>query len=112
MARAFWLVLVLVIAVIAFATTQQRHRGERLPVAFAHADHSGENCIGCHHDFADHSGNGLCIDCHKRDAKLDTVIEAQFHDFCRGCHVERRHDGEDAGPVRACFACHHVEHRP
>lgn len=102
----------IVATLIAVSTGEQSHRGELLPMSFAHIDHREQNCIECHHDFADDSGNGLCIDCHKRDPALDPLIEAQFHDLCRGCHIEQRSLGHDAGPTRACIDCHHTEDKP
>jgi len=86
---------------------------ERLPLTFAHADHGGENCLDCHHNFADDTGRGpACIDCHKNDPNIAAVIELQFHDLCRGCHMARRAAGEPAGPTRACIACHVADERP
>jgi hypothetical protein len=29
-----------------------------------------------------------------------------FHDFCFSCHVTKRLEGEDSGPMRECGACH------
>ncbi len=82
------------------------HAAPLLPLTFAHADHRGVNCIACHHNFTDDTGDGLCIDCHKTDPRLAAQIETTFHDLCRGCHVDTRAAGEDAGPVRRCSDCH------
>ena len=38
---------------------------EALPLTFAHADHRSVNCIDCHHNFADTTGQGLCLACHR-----------------------------------------------
>ena len=84
----------------------------QLPMTFAHADHRAQNCIRCHHDFADKSGQGLCLACHLRDAKIRPLLETQFHGLCRGCHVEQRRLGNDAGPTRRCFDCHHEDDQP
>ena len=84
----------------------------RLPMTFAHADHRAQNCIRCHHDFADHSGQGLCLDCHLRDPKLRAQLETQFHALCRGCHVEQLRLGHDAGPTRRCLDCHREDDAP
>jgi len=84
----------------------------RVPMAFAHADHHERNCIACHHNFADTSGQGLCIDCHVRDAALRAHLEAQFHALCRGCHVDLRRQREASGSVRPCRSCHHREDLP
>ena len=40
-----------------------------LPLTFAHLDHREVNCITCHHNFTDDTGQGLCIDCHSTDPK-------------------------------------------
>jgi len=84
----------------------------RLPMTFAHADHRAQNCIRCHHEFVDHSGQGLCLDCHLRDPKLRPLFETQFHDLCRGCHIEQTRLGNDAGPTRRCYDCHHEDDQP
>jgi hypothetical protein len=83
-----------------------------LVMTFGHADHREQNCIVCHHNFVDDTGQGLCIDCHVRDPELRAVFEQQFHDLCRGCHVEERRKGHDAGPTRRCLDCHHAENAP
>lgn len=80
-----------------------------LPLTFAHLDHRAVNCITCHHNFTDDTGQGLCIDCHKTDPKVRLQIEPMFHTLCRDCHVEKHADGKDAGPVRRCVDCHTVE---
>jgi hypothetical protein len=83
-----------------------------LPVTFAHADHRTESCVICHHNFVDHTGAGLCFDCHKRDPAVNALIEFQFHDLCRNCHVERQARDEEAGPTRQCDACHTGDDEP
>jgi len=88
-------------------------RGERLaaapplPVAFAHGDHTSVNCVECHHNFADGTGNDLCYACHKRHPEIAADTQAIFHAFCRGCHVERALAQEQTGPLRRCRDCHH-----
>jgi predicted CXXCH cytochrome family protein len=111
-ARGFWFAIVIATAFVAVTASQQHQRGDQLPVAFAHADHRTINCIECHHDFADRSGNGGCLECHKQRAELDALIETQFHDLCRGCHVAERARGQPAGPARACLDCHFQENDP
>jgi len=81
-------------------------------MTFAHVDHREQNCIVCHHNFADGTGQGLCLDCHLRDAALRVRLESQFHAMCRGCHVDLRRRSETAGPVRACHPCHQEENTP
>lgn len=83
-----------------------------LEMTFAHVDHREESCLSCHHDYADDTGPGLCIDCHKRSPELALLIEEQFHGLCRGCHASRRAEGEPAGPVRACNLCHEADLLP
>ncbi len=112
MRRSLVVVLVALAALFGVSVHERSKTGDLLPISFAHADHRDTNCIACHHDFADRTGNGFCIDCHRRDPALGPLIEAQFHALCMGCHVEKRAAGEDAGPTRVCFDCHHAEDRP
>ena len=83
-----------------------------LPLTFAHADHQAVNCIDCHHEFVDSTPRGPCLECHKADPSVSHLIESHFHDLCRGCHVERLVAGLDAGPARACAACHTADEAP
>jgi hypothetical protein len=83
-----------------------------LPMTFAHKDHIIQRCVDCHHNFEDDSGQGLCIDCHVRDDDLAYRIEKQFHDLCRGCHLDEHRKGEKAGPLRRCDDCHTADHLP
>jgi hypothetical protein len=83
-----------------------------LEVTFAHLDHRTVNCIDCHHNFVDDTGQGLCFDCHKTDPAVNALIETQFHDLCRGCHMEQQRNGEDGGPVRQCIDCHTADEAP
>jgi hypothetical protein len=93
---------------------QQDLRAKRpmLPVTFAHLDHRSVNCVDCHHNFVDHTGQGLCFDCHKTDPAVNAMIEDQFHDLCRGCHEDRQRDGEESGPTRQCIDCHTADEAP
>ena len=93
---------------------QQAARADRpmLPVTFGHADHRGVNCVDCHHNFVDSTGQGLCFDCHKRDTEVNALIEQQFHDLCRDCHQSRQRLGEDSGPLRSCVDCHTADDAP
>lgn len=77
-----------------------------LPVAFVHADHISVNCVDCHHDFNDESGLGTCFACHKSEPELVLNMQEHFHNFCRGCHVEKRLEEEKGGPLRRCGDCH------
>ena len=77
-----------------------------LPVDFIHADHIDAGCIECHHNFNDDTGQGTCFNCHKTDPEVAADIQSMFHDFCRGCHLEKAVAGEDGGPVRVCGQCH------
>jgi Class III cytochrome C family len=83
-----------------------------LPLTFAHVDHRSVNCITCHHNFVDSTGQGLCINCHKTNSKVRLEIEPIFHTLCRDCHVAKRTSGEDAGPVRRCADCHTADDQP
>jgi len=93
-----------------FYPSEIRHylvaEADTLPVNFAHADHRDENCIACHHNFADRTGDGLCLNCHERSASVGHLLEEHFHDLCRSCHVQRRADGLAHGPLRECQGCH------
>jgi hypothetical protein len=83
-----------------------------LPLTFAHADHQAVNCVACHHEFTDATPRGPCLECHAQDPTVAHLIETQFHDLCRGCHLERRIAGLGAGPTRACGACHTADEAP
>lgn len=89
-------------------------RAERdlLPLTFAHLDHRSVNCVACHHNFIDDSGQGLCFDCHKTDPTVNALIEEHFHALCRDCHVEKQALGEDGGPTRQCIHCHTADEAP
>jgi len=109
--------IVLVGALIAallwlFASAVPPEQEPLLPLTFAHADHQAVNCIDCHHEFVDSTPRGPCLECHKADAEVSHLIETHFHDLCRGCHVERLAAGLDAGPARACAACHTADEAP
>ena len=77
-----------------------------LPVKFDHADHGSVNCLECHHNYVDDSGEGYCYLCHKTDITIAADIEEMFHDLCRDCHVTKSSEGEKSGPVRRCVDCH------
>ncbi len=83
-----------------------------LPVSFAHADHREENCIDCHHNFNDQTGDGLCLDCHERSQAVAHLLEDQFHGLCRTCHAQRQAEGLPHGPTRRCLACHVADAEP
>ena len=98
--------------VIHLGQQELRRNRPMLPVTFAHVDHTTVNCVLCHHNFIDHTGSGLCFDCHKNDPAVSAEIETQFHDLCRDCHVEQQAAGEEAGPTRQCDACHTADDAP
>ena len=77
-----------------------------LPVDFVHADHITVGCIDCHHNFNDETGTGDCYFCHKNDPAVASRMQSMFHEFCRGCHLEKAQAGEDGGPLRVCSDCH------
>tara|TARA_R110002110_G_C13470525_1_gene721015 strand:+ start:133809 stop:134186 length:378 start_codon:yes stop_codon:yes gene_type:complete len=79
-----------------------------LPTKFEHFDHVATQCVECHHNWVDETGSGPCYNCHKTDPQVNIEMEPMFHDFCWGCHIEKRLDPqeEEAGPVRECSLCH------
>ena len=83
-----------------------------LPMTFAHADHAKQQCVACHHNFQDDTGQGLCLDCHRKDHKIAFKMKDHFHDLCMTCHVDKQNNGEVSGPLRECEACHTEDHRP
>lgn len=83
-----------------------------LAVNFAHADHTDQNCAFCHHNYLDKTGQGMCFDCHKTDPEVAHLIEEQFHDLCRGCHIDEQVSGGEHGPTRECLACHQKDEQP
>lgn len=90
----------------------QHPDGLMLAVNFAHADHVDQTCISCHHNYVDDTGIGMCFDCHKSDPEVAHLMEAQFHDLCRTCHIDQQLAGKAHGPTRACVACHVPDERP
>jgi hypothetical protein len=86
--------------------------GTMLAVRFAHADHVEQSCIACHHNYVDATGAGMCFDCHKTDPEVNELIEEQFHQLCRTCHVEKLLAREEHGPTRQCNACHVPDNEP
>lgn len=86
--------------------------GTMLAVNFAHADHIEQSCVVCHHNYVDTTGQGMCFDCHITDPQVSALIETQFHELCRTCHVDKQNQGEDHGPTRQCIDCHQHDERP
>ena len=82
-----------------------------LPMTFAHEDHVAENCLVCHHNYVDNTGNDPCMICHVINQEVWPMFESQFHDLCRSCHEDRQLAGEDHGPTRVCVDCHIEEDR-
>jgi predicted CXXCH cytochrome family protein len=82
-------------------------RQERLALDFPHDKHRSVNCIACHHDYVDRSGQGSCVSCHRGGrAPLRVGVEARFHDFCLGCHRDPPAYLAGQGPVTGCDTCH------
>ena len=78
-----------------------------LALGFPHDKHRPVNCIQCHHNFADRSGEDSCISCHRSGrAAIRTGAEARFHDFCLGCHRDPPAYLTGHGPVTGCNTCH------
>lgn len=82
------------------------HRNEPLVLGFPHDKHRVVNCIQCHHNFADGSGAGSCISCHRSRPDISVGAEARFHDFCLSCHRDPPADPSRHGPVTGCSTCH------
>ena len=111
------MMLALLVSMMWFATghgvaSQSPKVHASLPMTFAHADHSEQQCVSCHHNYQDDSGKGLCIECHHSDPRVVFKVREQFHELCMGCHLKLREDGEDTGPLRSCKACHTEDQRP
>ena len=83
-----------------------------LPMSFAHADHTTENCILCHHNYNDDTGGGPCMNCHTTNLDVWPLFERQYHDLCRTCHAEKAALGEAGGPPRHCIECHRGDDLP
>jgi predicted CXXCH cytochrome family protein len=82
-------------------------RTEPLVLGFPHDKHRQVNCIVCHHNFADRSGEGSCISCHRSEhSGVRVGAEARFHDFCLGCHRDPAAYLTGHGPVTGCDTCH------
>ena len=119
MNRLLQLTLLLIAALISvmFWTSLQSISKESiqstlLPMTFAHTDHAEQQCVACHHNYQDDTGQGLCIICHQTNEKVSSLIEEQFHGLCMGCHTEKRHKNEESGPMRHCASCHTEDHQP
>jgi predicted CXXCH cytochrome family protein len=82
-------------------------RSERLVLDFPHDKHRAVNCVLCHHDYLDRSGEGSCISCHRSGrSAIQVGAEARFHDFCLGCHRDPPAYLTGHGPVTGCDTCH------
>jgi predicted CXXCH cytochrome family protein len=82
-------------------------RSEPLVLGFPHDKHRAVNCILCHHNYVDRSGEGSCISCHRSGRSAIRVgAEARFHDFCLGCHRDPPAYLTGHGPVTGCDTCH------
>ncbi len=82
-------------------------RSERLVLDFPHETRRAVACVACHHDFADRSGSGSCVGCHRSSrAEIRVGAEARFHDFCLGCHRDPPAPLSGHGPVTGCSTCH------
>jgi len=110
--------LAVLVALVMLSTSTERYRKSQtpptilLPMTFAHIDHTEQQCVACHHNYQDDTGQGLCLECHRTDETVNFLIEEQFHDLCMGCHTGKNHKNEETGPMRHCAACHTQDHLP
>ena len=82
-------------------------RTQPLPFDFDHAKHASVNCLTCHHNFNDRTGQDSCVHCHRTTrADLKAGAEATFHEFCLGCHRAPPENLPHHGPVSGCSTCH------
>jgi predicted CXXCH cytochrome family protein len=82
-------------------------RSQPLLLHFPHQKHWAVNCLQCHHNFADTTGSGSCISCHRSArADLRVGVEARFHELCLGCHRDPPAIVTGQGPVTGCDSCH------
>ncbi len=91
---------------------QETRYEPRLAMTFDHQTHGKQQCIACHHNYVDKSGQGLCLECHVATKGLRLDLEQQFHELCMGCHEEKQAEGEKHGPIRECLACHTEDKLP
>ena len=111
------LLVIILCAAMLFAATEYypaKHAAQSvvLPMTFAHADHRRQQCVTCHHNYQDDTGHGLCIDCHRSDPEISSLLREQFHELCMGCHTDTRLKSEHSGPLRSCAHCHTEDNRP
>ena len=86
-------------------------RSDPLDLAFPHDKHRAVNCVQCHHNFVDRTGQDSCISCHRSArAAIRVGAEARFHDFCLGCHRDPPTHLAGHGPVTGCDTCHPPPH--
>lgn len=104
------LLILLALAALLYAGHEWRlgaiPRQPLLPTLFEHADHTATQCADCHHNWVDDTGGGACYNCHKMSPEISVEMESMFHELCWGCHIEKRQEEEEAGPVRECSLCH------
>ncbi|BAN48412.1 cytochrome c3 family protein [Metapseudomonas resinovorans] len=115
MKRLYLLAAVLLVALLAYGLVKGHAELVRerplLPLNFDHGLHGKVNCITCHHDYADRSpaapsGDRTCLFCHKKTPHLALRMERDFHELCRGCHLQKLQALHSAGPVQSCRQCH------
>lgn len=85
---------------------QVTNYGEKAPVTFDHAQHTGDGweCVSCHHNEAE--GKYRCGECHRLEADGDTPkIKDAMHKkeagVCYACHLNKA-----AEHKRKCNDCH------
>ncbi|MFK7731429.1 MAG: cytochrome c3 family protein [Pseudomonadales bacterium] len=118
-AALFILALIIIVITIMVYLSSDHHRAAQeiqyqpqLAMTFDHQTHRKQQCVACHHNYIDKSGQGLCLECHVTTEGLRLELEEQFHGLCMGCHEEKQAEGEGHGPIRECLACHTEDKLP
>lgn len=83
-----------------------------LPMTFAHRDHTDTQCVECHHNYVDDTGDDQCMSCHVTNTDIWPLFEQQFHTLCMDCHIDLARNDKPGGPLRQCQGCHVQDRLP